>query len=195
MSTPSTLDPVAWPLLSTAELAAVSAFGSERPTAAGEVLFAAGEASDDLFVLLEGEAEVVRSDGPDDEPVATFAAGGFIGELTLLTGQRRFLTARVTRAGRVLVIASDELRRLMSAQPALAEKLFSAFVARRELLRSGRERRRSASSDQGIPRPPSACGPSPSTPAWRTPGSTSRTRATSTRSSPPWVWVRRTPLW
>ncbi len=137
MSTPSTPDPVAWPLLSASELAQVSAFGSERPTADGEVLFAAGEASDDLFVVLEGEAEVVRSDGAADEPVATFAPGGFIGELTLLTGQRRFLTARVTRAGRVLVVGSDELRRLMSALPALAERIFSAFVARRELLRSG----------------------------------------------------------
>jgi thioredoxin reductase (NADPH) len=137
LSTPSTPDPVAWPLLSASELAQVSAFGSERPTADGEVLFAAGEASDDLFVVLEGEAEVVRSDGAADEPVATFAPGGFIGELTLLTGQRRFLTARVTRAGRVLVVGSDELRRLMSALPALAERIFSAFVARRELLRSG----------------------------------------------------------
>jgi thioredoxin reductase (NADPH) len=137
LSTPSTPDPVAWPLLSASELAEVSAFGSERATVAGEVLFQAGEASDDLFVLLEGEAEVVRSDRPDDEPVATFGPRGFIGELTLLTGQHRFLTARVTRAGRVLVIGSAELRRLMSALPALAETIFSAFVARRELLRSG----------------------------------------------------------
>jgi hypothetical protein len=35
------------------------------------------------------------------------------------------------------VVGSDELRRLMSALPALAERIFSAFVARRELLRSG----------------------------------------------------------
>jgi thioredoxin reductase (NADPH) len=43
----------------------------------------------------------------------------------------------VTAAGRVLVIAQAEFRRLMSARPALGETIFRAFVARRELLRSG----------------------------------------------------------
>jgi CRP-like cAMP-binding protein len=51
------------------------------------VLFQAGEASDELFVVLEGEAEVVRLDAVDDAPVAAFGPGGSIGELTLLTGR------------------------------------------------------------------------------------------------------------
>ena len=67
----------------------------------------------------------------------TFGAGAFVGELTLLTGQRRFLTARMTRAGRVLVIGQPEFRRLMSVRPALADTIFGALVARREALRSG----------------------------------------------------------
>jgi thioredoxin reductase (NADPH) len=137
VSTPGTPDPVAWPLLDASELAEASTFGGERTTTPGEVLFRAGEASYELFVVLEGEAEVVRPDGARDEHVATFGPGGFIGELTLLTGQLRYLTGRVTQAGRVLVVERDELRRLMSALPALADKIFSAFVARRELLRSG----------------------------------------------------------
>ena len=39
----------------------MAAFGSERPVAVGDLLFEAGEASYDLFVVLEGEVEVVRS--------------------------------------------------------------------------------------------------------------------------------------
>ncbi len=73
----------------------------------------------------------------DEVPVIAFGPSNFVGELTLLTGQRRFLTGRVTEAGRVLVIGQTEFRRLMSLRPALAEKIFSAMVARRELLRSG----------------------------------------------------------
>ncbi len=137
MSTQRASDPVAWPLLSAAEIAEAARFGSERRVSVGEVLFQAGDASYELFVVLEGEAEVSRLDGEDDEAVATFGPGGFIGELTLLTGQRRFLTARVTRAGRVLVVEPAERRRLMSALPALADTIFGALVARRELLRSG----------------------------------------------------------
>jgi thioredoxin reductase (NADPH) len=130
-------DPIAGPVLSAAELAEMTPFGSERTTAAGDLLFEAGEASYDLFVVLDGEVEVLRADGMDEMAVARFAAGSFVGELTLLTGQRRFLTGRVSRAGRVLVIEQKEFRRLMSVRPALAETIFGAMVARREMLRTG----------------------------------------------------------
>ncbi|HMH47224.1 MAG TPA: cyclic nucleotide-binding domain-containing protein [Solirubrobacteraceae bacterium] len=137
MSAQDDQDPVAFPVLSASELAEIAAFGTERPTTAGQLLFEAGEASYDLFVLLAGEAEIVRFDRPDAVVIASYGPGGFVGELNLLTGQRRSLSCRVTAAGRVLVIAEAEFRRLMSARPALAETIFSALVARRELLQSG----------------------------------------------------------
>jgi thioredoxin reductase (NADPH) len=130
-------DNVAWPVLSAAELADMASFGSERSTVAGELLFAAGEASYDLFVVLEGEAEVLRPGGAEDALIAGFGPGGFIGELTLLTGQHRFLDGRVSQSGRVLVIEQPQFRRLMSLRPALAETIFTALVARREILRAG----------------------------------------------------------
>ena len=129
-------DAAAWPVLSDRELAEVAEFGAEQPMAAGQLLFEAGESSYDLFVVLEGEVEIVRSDATD-VPLFVFGPGNFIGELNLLTGQRRFLTARVSKAGRVLVIAQPEFRRLMSLRPALAGVIFGALVARRELLRTG----------------------------------------------------------
>jgi thioredoxin reductase (NADPH) len=137
VSAPEIPDALASPLLSASELSEMATFGAEKAVAVGELLFSAGEASYDLFVVLEGEVVVVRSDGEDEVVVVTFGPGMFVGELTLLTGQHRFLTARVSRAGRVLVIAQPEFRRLMSLRPALAETIFSALVARRESLRSG----------------------------------------------------------
>ena len=130
-------DPIAWPVLSASELADIATFATERATEVGQLLFAAGDASYDLFVVIEGEVQVVRPDNEDEVLVAEFGPGSFIGELTLLTGQRRFLTARVSRPGRVLVIEQAELRRLMSVRPALAETIFNALLARREYLRSG----------------------------------------------------------
>ena len=55
----------------------------------------------------------------------------------MLTGQRVYLGARMTRAGRVLAISPDEFRRLMSSKPSIADTIFRAFVARRELLQTG----------------------------------------------------------
>jgi thioredoxin reductase (NADPH) len=137
MSASISEDPVASPLLSAFELADLATFATERATQTGELLFQAGEASYDLFVVLEGEVQVVRSGGASEAIVAEFGPGGFVGELTLLTGQRRFLTARVSEPGRVLVIAQAEFRRLMSVRPALSATIFNALLARRESLRSG----------------------------------------------------------
>jgi thioredoxin reductase (NADPH) len=127
----------AFPVLSPAQLAEVAAFGAEQPIAAGQSLFEAGEASYQLFVVLEGEVEIVPPEAAEAAPIAVYGPGGFVGELNLLTGQRRFLTARVTRAGRVLVVEQTEFRRLMSLRPELGETIFAALVARREILRSG----------------------------------------------------------
>jgi thioredoxin reductase (NADPH) len=137
MSAERSSDDVAFPVLSAPELEEIRPFGVEEPVATGRLLFQAGEASWDLFVVLEGGAEVVRLDSADTVPIATYGPGGFAGELNLLTRQRRSLSCRVTEAGRVLVIADAEFHRLMSARPVLGEKIFNALVARREILREG----------------------------------------------------------
>ncbi len=137
MSAPDSRDAAAFPVLSASQLSEIAEFGTEQPTTTGQMLFEAGEASYDLFVLLEGEVEVFRRDGADAVVIVSYGPGGFVGELNLLTGQRRFLGCRVTRPGRVLVIAEAEFRRLMSVRPTLADTIFRALVARREVLRSG----------------------------------------------------------
>ncbi len=130
-------DPTLNPVLSPSQLREVAEFGSERTVAAGEVLFEAGEASSDLFVVLEGEAEIVQGTGRDEAVVLVYEPGSFIGEMNLLTGQRRFLTARMTRAGRVLTVGQREFRQLLSVRPTIADVIFGALVARREFLRTG----------------------------------------------------------
>jgi thioredoxin reductase (NADPH) len=137
MSSPAPADQVAWPILSAAEMSEIASFGVERAVADGELLFATGEPSDEFFVVLEGEVEIVGQDGRQEVVLAEYGPGGFVGELSLLTGQRRFVTGRVKRAGRVLVIEQAEFRRLMSVRPALAETIFRALMARREILRAG----------------------------------------------------------
>ena len=85
--------------LSDAELAELAPFGTERAVAAGDVLYRAGDDEYDFFVVLEGEVEIVRR-GPDGDVVVVDARPGrFLGELNFLTGQRAYLTARVTEAG------------------------------------------------------------------------------------------------
>jgi CRP-like cAMP-binding protein len=53
-------------ILSPSDVAEVASFRSERAVVAGELLFAAGDASYELFVVLDGEVEVVRSWTPSE---------------------------------------------------------------------------------------------------------------------------------
>ena len=125
------------PVLDAAALAELAPFGEERAVEAGDILFRAGDASYDFMVVLEGEVEIVRPDRESESILATWGAGQFLGELNMLTRQRLFLTGRVRQAGRMLVIPVEEFRRVMAIKPDVADVIFAAFFARRELLRAG----------------------------------------------------------
>ncbi len=127
---------VAWPLLDPSAIGEIAAFGSEIAVEAGQMLYRAGGEPPNFFVVIEGQVEIVR-EGDDEVVVAAHGPGRFVGELNLVTGQRPYLSARVTRAGRVLSVEPEQLRQLMSTKPDLSDTIFRAFVARRELLRSG----------------------------------------------------------
>jgi thioredoxin reductase (NADPH) len=124
-------------MLDDAMLADVAPFGHERAVGRGEVLYRAGDDVQPFFVILEGEVEVVRHESSGDVIIATHGARRFVGELNMLTGQRPYLTARVSEPGRLLVVEPDDFRRLMSTKPELSDVIFRTFVARRQLLRSG----------------------------------------------------------
>lgn len=127
----------AFPTFGARELAELTEFGAERELAAGDVLFRAGDQSYDFNVILAGEAEIVRSDRDGEVRIVAFGPGNFMGELSLLTGQRAFLTGRMLTDGRVLAVPPDEFRRLMSSKPDLADTIFLALALRRERLRTG----------------------------------------------------------
>jgi len=127
---------VAWPLLDAPAVREVAAFGSEIAVEVGQMLYRAGGEPPNFFVVVDGEVEIVR-EGDDELVIAAHGPGRFVGELSLLTGQRPYLSARVSRPGRVLSVEPDRFRQLMSTKPDLSDAIFKAFVARRELLRKG----------------------------------------------------------
>jgi thioredoxin reductase (NADPH) len=125
------------PTLDGETLVELAALGHEQAVEAGDVIFRAGDRSDDFRVVLSGEVDIIRPDPAGDVVITTHGPGRFLGELSMLTGQRLYLTARVRRAGRVLVVPGEVFRQIMSSKPDLADLVFAALVARREALLSG----------------------------------------------------------
>ncbi len=130
---------VAFPTLTADQIERLHGFGQVDDVKAGDWLFVEGQSGYDFIVILGGEADIVRRDDStgEDSIVATHGAGRFLGELSLLTGQRTFLRARANVDSRVLRIPTDELRRLLASDPEIGDIVFAAFVARREIMRSG----------------------------------------------------------
>ena len=129
--------PDPFPTLDEAPLAELRSYGREREVAAGEVLLQAGRRSSGFFVVLDGEVEVVRPDVEDASPVGVLGPGQFVGAVSLLTGQRPYMTVRMARAGRVIAVEPDGFRRLMSASRHLATTIFESVTARTETQRTG----------------------------------------------------------
>jgi thioredoxin reductase (NADPH) len=127
----------AFPTWDDAVLAELAGYGVEREVVPGEELLHAGRPSSGFYVVLEGEIEVVRPDLDRNVPVGVIGPGQFLGGVSLLRGQRPYLTARATGPGRVLDIGADEFRRLLGARRQLADTIFNSAVARSENLRTG----------------------------------------------------------
>ena len=136
---PTASDDAAFPTLTDAQLRTLAGYGTEFAVVEGESLFVEGQSQYDFIVILDGEVDVVRHDPATGEEVviASHGAGRFLGELSLLTGQRTFLHGRATRAGQVLRIEPASFRRMLAAETDIGDIVFAAFVARREALLSG----------------------------------------------------------
>jgi thioredoxin reductase (NADPH) len=118
-------------VLDAAQLTVLRAYGSEQATAAGDVLFAEGDATYDLIIVLEGEVQIVANAGqPAETVIATYGPGGFLGEISLLTGQRAFLAAVARTTGRVLRIPVAQAREVMAQEPPLSELILRTFLLR-----------------------------------------------------------------
>src|SRR5580658_10231346 len=123
------------PLLGESQLNTLKNYGHEIPIARGEVLFADGDLTYDMIVMLEGEVKIVDHHGrPDEAVIITYGPREFLGEMGLLTGQRAYLTAIATSEGRVLRIPVADVKTIMAEEPDLSELILRAFLFRHSRL-------------------------------------------------------------
>jgi thioredoxin reductase (NADPH) len=123
------------PALDAAQLEVLRRYGREQDVAAGDVLFADGDDTYDLIVVLAGEVRIVERHGrPGEAVIATYGPSRFLGEIGLLTGQRVYLSAVASSAGRVLRVPPDEVRVVMAQEASLSELILRTFLLRHSIL-------------------------------------------------------------
>jgi CRP-like cAMP-binding protein len=101
------------------------------------VLFHQNTTGDALYIVMSGALEIVLEEGESNRHVAAIAAGGFIGERSLMTGEPRSATA-VARADTVTLVIEkaamlEVLRRDRELAARIAELMAKRDVERAEL--------------------------------------------------------------
>ena len=97
-----------------------------RRMRAGERLFAAGDAGDQMFLVIEGKVNVLVV----EKIVATVGLHGIVGEMALLDREPRSATAIASESGEVAVINRETFLELVREQPSFALYVMGTMAKR-----------------------------------------------------------------
>jgi Cyclic nucleotide-binding domain len=112
-------------------LAALARASIEEEYRPGEALCVEGEAGNEVFILLQGEATILRSNGANGKVINTEKAGGLIGEMAILAPAPRSATVRAGANGtRVLRLDGNAFRDALNTHPAIASEVIRTLADR-----------------------------------------------------------------
>ena len=131
------IDQLAFPRLDPHELDVVEETATAQRYADGEVVFHAGEADVDLYVVKSGHVDILNPTN-DNRLIVCHGPGEFIGDIDVITRRPVIVTA-VARGDDVVLlrVSGRQFRTVLNAIPRLGEKLITAFTVRREQLQRG----------------------------------------------------------
>jgi thioredoxin reductase (NADPH) len=118
------------PTLSPEQIERIRSSAQWRSVLKGEVLYESSQPDVPLFIVLEGSVSISRT-GEDDRILAVREAGQFTGEMSLISGKRSLLKARVSKDGSVLEVGRERILSLIAKDTELGDLFMEAFVARR----------------------------------------------------------------
>ncbi len=97
-------------MLSNEELDYVADLSRPKTVSAGQVIFEEGELGDAVYVIANGEAEVVRRDaGGKAVTIATLGQGQFFGEMSLIDKEYRSATVKAKTDCTLLHLTAENL--------------------------------------------------------------------------------------
>src|SRR5262245_19548138 len=117
-----------FPRLTAEQVERASELGAVEALRKGATLFARRDRATDSFIVIEGAIDIY-----DDAParsivLVTHGVNEFTGDLDLFNDRRILVTARMGTTGQVLRIRRPSFRRLLAAEPDIAEIIMRAFI-------------------------------------------------------------------
>jgi CRP-like cAMP-binding protein len=128
--------------------------------APGEVVFREGALARDCCLIIRGRVQIIkRSHGGGDVPLAVAKAGEFLGEMAMISGEKRSASAVAVAKVEAVIIRHVDFEALLKAKHPFAARLslqFSALLAARcqQLLELIAQQKRKASPLEDKPHKP-----------------------------------------
>jgi len=108
------------------ELRRIAALADEIDVPAGTTLTAEGATGREFVVLVEGVADVTRN----GEVVNTVGPGEFVGEISLVTGERRTATVTTRSPAKLLLLNAQAFRSLVEGMPDMKRRIAATAALR-----------------------------------------------------------------
>jgi CRP/FNR family cyclic AMP-dependent transcriptional regulator len=100
--------------------------GDQRPFAAGQVIFTAGDPGDVMYAVKEGEVEVLVR----DRVVETIGPGGILGEMALIDHSPRSASARAKTDCQLVPIDEARFKFMIQQTPFFAIEVMRVMTRR-----------------------------------------------------------------
>jgi CRP-like cAMP-binding protein len=124
-----------------------------RAYAPGEVVLREGDEGDSLFVVLDGEFEVVKELQGRETVLRVCGKDEIFGEMAVFERTRRSATVRARTRARALTLDRQRFMRRLQEDPTLAWRLMEVMSRRIRELSSIIAELRKTLSDRGLDRP------------------------------------------
>ena len=97
---------------------------------AGKVVFREGERGEEMYIIEDGEVEIVKLHGPVERALSTLGPGDFFGEMSLLEGQPRVATAKAKSDAKLLPIDASTFDQLLRENPEITIRMMRRLSQR-----------------------------------------------------------------
>jgi thioredoxin reductase (NADPH) len=120
-----------FPRLTAEQVERTLEFGAVEALPKGTMLFARGDRATDFYIVIEGSIEIYDEGPAGPIVLATHGVHEFTGDLDLFNDRRILVSARMGATGQVRRIRRPSFRRLLAAEPDIADIIMRAFILRR----------------------------------------------------------------
>jgi len=116
--------------MSLAQLRAIAGQLIERQFAAGETIFDEGDFSQDLYLIVTGQVNIVQQRGNTLQTLVILNNGGYFGDMAIFEERPRSAAAVAASDSRLLMLSPERFRQTITQEPAISFEIFRELSSR-----------------------------------------------------------------